>query len=226
MGWHEQGDGNLFLGINIEQGRVKDYEESQYGTLKNVKVKSALKEIVSKYKLPMVLTPSQSVIFKDIKPEIKEEINQILAKYSIKPIEEVDSIVRNSMACPSLPLCGLAITEAERRMPEFLDKVKALLKKNNIEEDDIIIRMTGCPNGCARPYMAELALVGDGPDSYQVWLGGNQALNQLAQVFANRVKYVDIEKTLEPLFIKWKTTKQPGEGFGAFCSRIGVANLK
>jgi len=225
MGWHEQGDGKLFLGVNIEQGRVRDYDDSAFGSLKNAKVKAAMHKLVADFNLTMILTPSQSVIFRDIKPELKPAIDAILEAHGLKSIEEVEPLVRLSMACPSLPLCGLAIAEAERRMPLLMSNMKELLTKLGIPESEIIIRMTGCPNGCARPYMAELAFVGDGPDSYQMWVGGNSGLTGLASVFKNKVKWDTVLNTVEPLLVYWKLNRTEGEGFGAFCKRVGNDEL-
>ena len=142
MGWHEQGDGKLFLGINIEQGRVKDYDD-------NRKIKTALRKIVDDFGLTMILSPSQSIIFKDILPSQRAAIEEILANHNMPLVETIDPLVRNGMACPAFPLCGLAVAEAERRMPEFQSKVRTLLTKLGME-DNLILRVTGCPNGCAR----------------------------------------------------------------------------
>jgi len=225
MGWHEQGDGKLFLGINIEQGRVRDFDETAFGSLKNSKIKSAIQKLVSDFNLTMILTPSQSIIFRDIEKEHQHAIDAVLTAHGLKSIDEVEPLVRLSMACPALPLCGLAITEAERRMPLLMANMKDVLSKLGIGESEIIIRMTGCPNGCARPYMAELALVGDGPDSYQMWVGGNSGLTSLATVFKNKVKWDAVNSTVEPLFVYWKLNRKEGEGFGAFCSRVGNDEL-
>ena len=143
MGWHEQGDGNWFLGINVEQGRVKNAN--------GVNVKKALRRVVDELDLTMILSPTQSIIFQDIAPEKKARLDAILAEEGIKPIADVDPLVRMSMACPSLPLCGLAVAEAERRMPEFVGNFRALLNKLGLEKEEVMLRMTGCPNGCARP---------------------------------------------------------------------------
>lgn len=169
MGWHEQGDGNLFLGINVEQGRVKDEGE--------FRLKTALRKIVDELNLTMILSPTQSIIFKDIKPEQRQLIDNILLTHGIKPIESVDSIVRLSMACPALPLCGLAVTEAERRMPDFTSMIRSLMDGLGLHQETLMMRVTGCPNGCARPYMGELAFVGDGPDMYQVSKMSNLPMN-------------------------------------------------
>ena len=149
--------------MNIVQGRVKDEG--------NVKVKTALRRLVDELNLTMVLSPTQSVIFKDIAPSDRGKVDAILKECGIDAIEQVDPLTRLSMACPALPLCGLAVTEAERRMPDWVSQTRTVLNRIGLNKDEIMLRMTGCPNGCARPYMAEFALVGDGPDMYQVTTG-------------------------------------------------------
>merc|ERR1712129_419639 len=126
-----------------------------------------------KFNLPMTISPTQSIIIRDILPSQKEEIDSIFKDHGITPLDQVDPLARLAMACPALPLCGLAQTEAESIMPENISRIRALLDKLDLSDEEILIRMTGCPNGCARPYMAELAFVGDGPKSYQVWVGGS-----------------------------------------------------
>ena len=208
MGWHEQGDGKLFLGINVEQGRIRDIGE--------VKIKTALRALVDKFDLPMVLTPSQSIILKDIDPSTKTEIDSILAAHGIKPIEAVDDLVRKSIACPALPLCGLAITEAERRMPEWNARMRALLTKVGMKDESLVLRMTGCPNGCARPYMAELSLVGDGPEMYQVWVGGSPVMTRIASTLASKIKWAEMDAFIEPLFASWRDHRTVGSNLFSF----------
>ena len=217
MGWHEQGDGKWFLGVNVEQGRVKNAN--------GVNVKKALRRIVDELGLTMILTPSQSFIFKDVLPEQRARLDAILKEEGILPIDAVSSLTRLSMACPALPLCGLAVTEAERRMPEWVANVRKLLNRLGLEKEDIMLRMTGCPNGCARPYMSELALVGDGPESYQIWVGGSPVLTRVSHTYADRVKYAVMDDTLEPLFVYWRDSRRPSEAFGDFCHRVGVQDL-
>lgn len=218
MGWWEQGDGKLFYGLHIDNGRVKDE-----GTFK---LKSAIREIVDTYNIPMILSPTQSLIFRDIKPEDKEGIEKILRRSGIKPLESVDPLNRLSMACPALPLCGLAQTEAERQMPNYLVRMRALLHKMNIDDEEILIRMTGCPNGCARPYMAELAFVGDGPKSYQVWLGGSPVLTRTAYPFMSKMDVDALEETLEPILAMFIQQRQQFEAFGDFCHRAGAEAIE
>jgi len=226
MGWHEQGDGRLFLGINVEQGRVRDYSAPLATGQAAPQIKSALKTIVEQFNLTMILSPTQSIFFKDILPEQRPLIEQILTDHSIAPVESIDPLVRLSIACPALPLCGLALTEAERRMPDWLVQVRALMNRLGLaEKDQLMLRMTGCPNGCARPYMAELALVGDGPEMYQLWVGGSADLTRLAFTYANKVKWSDMDKALEPLLVNWKLNRLSEETFGDFCTRQGQEQL-
>lgn len=238
MGWHEQGDGNWFLGVNVEQGRIRDFNAHPMGDVEApelstpaatsaVKVKTALRQVVDELDLTHILTPSQSIIFRDVKPEQRERLDAILAANGIVPISHVDKLVRQSIACPALPLCGLAVAEAERRMPEWMGKMRALMTKVGLAQDEqILMRMTGCPNGCARPYMAELALVGDGPEMYQVWLGGSPVLTRLAQTYQNKVKWDVMDAFIEPLLVYWRDSRTKGEAFGDFASRVGIESLK
>mmetsp|Transcript_18891 Transcript_18891/g.54713 ORF Transcript_18891/g.54713 Transcript_18891/m.54713 type:complete len:631 (-) Transcript_18891:133-2025(-) len=218
MGWWDQGNGKLFYGQHVDNGRVKD--EGDF------RLKSALRVIADKYNLDMILSPTQSLVFKDIDPKDKDGIDQILREHGVKPLEEVDPLSRLSMACPALPLCGLAQTEAERIMPSYLGRVRALLDKMNISDEEILIRMTGCPNGCARPYMAELAFVGDGPKRYQVWLGGSPVLTRTAWPYMAKMKDDELEQTLEPILAMFIEKRQHFEAFGDFCHRVGADAIK
>merc|ERR1739844_450431 len=144
-------------GLHVDNGRVKD--EGDF------RLKTCLRVLVDKFNLDMIISPTQSLIFRDIDPKDKAEIESIMVEHGLKPLEEVDPLNRLAMACPALPLCGLAQTEAERKIVDYLGRIRGVMTRMNIDEEEIMIRMTGCPNGCARPYMAELAFVGDGPKS-------------------------------------------------------------
>jgi sulfite reductase (ferredoxin) len=131
------------------------------------------------------------------------------------------------MACPAFPLCPLAITEAERGIPDILKRVRAVFEKVGLKySESVVVRITGCPNGCARPYMAELGLVGEGPNAYQIWLGGTPNQMSIARSFMNKVKIQDLEKVLEPLFYHWKRKRLSKESFGDFTNRLGFEKLK
>ncbi|MBD2125522.1 sulfite reductase, ferredoxin dependent [Microcoleus sp. ZQ-A2] len=219
LGWNEQGDGKLFLGISVDNGRVKDE-----GTFR---LKSALREIVQQYSLPMRLTASHNIILYDIEPSQQLAIEQLLEQHGIQiSPEEIEPLVRYSMACPALPTCGLAITESERAIPGIIERIRALLNKVGLENEHFVVRMTGCPNGCARPYMAELGFVGSAPESYQVWLGGSPDQTRLAQAYVDRMPIHELELFLEPIFVFFKKERKAGEKFGDFCDRAGFEAIR
>lgn len=218
LGWHEMGNGKLFLGISIHNGRIKD--EGAF------RLKTALRQIVEKYQLPMRVSPHQNVILCDIEPAAKREIQQILDQSGIKRETDIDPLERYSMACPALPTCGLATTESERAIPGILDRVRALLDKLGLKDEYFVIRMTGCPNGCARPYMAELGFVGSGPDTYEVWLGGSPNQTRLAKTYLEKLSIHNLEAFLEPIFVDFKMHRLPDESFGDFCDRVGFEAMR
>ncbi|XP_045825408.1 LOW QUALITY PROTEIN: sulfite reductase [ferredoxin], chloroplastic [Trifolium pratense] len=215
LGWHQQGDGGLYCGLHVDNGRIGG------------KMKTALREVIEKYHLNVRLTPNQNIILTDIRAAWKRPITTILSQAGLLQPKYVDPLNVTAMACPAFPLCPLAITEAERGIPSILKRIRAMFEKVGLKySESIVVRITGCPNGCARPYMAELGLVGDGPNSYQVWLGGSSNQTSLARTFMDKVKLHDLEKVLEPLFYHWKQKRQSKESFGNFTSRLGFEKLK
>ncbi|MEM9136443.1 MAG: NADPH-dependent assimilatory sulfite reductase hemoprotein subunit, partial [Cyanobacteria bacterium P01_F01_bin.42] len=220
LGWHEQGDGRLFLGISIDNGRVKD--EGDF------RLKTALRSIVEQYQIPMRVTGNQNVILCDIEPQDRVSIQAFLTRHGIKSVEEIDPLTRLMLACPALPTCGLAVTESERAIPGIVDRINVVLRHVGLPDEKFVIRMTGCPNGCARPYMAELGFVGQTPTSYQIWVAGCPNQTRLARPFLERMEIDDLEKTLEPLFVYFRQARLKGkkpESFGDFCDRVGLDAL-
>lgn len=217
MGWNDQGDGKWMLGINVESGRVRDTPE--------LKIKTALRKIVDTFPgVDLILTPAQSVVLRNILPDERQNVEALLKSHGIKMIEEVGRITRKSMACPAFPLCGLATTEAERVQPQINERLEKLLNNLGLHETDMITRTTGCPNGCTRPYMAELAFVGSGPGMYQVWLGGHPAqVGRTAfESHLNKMKLEELEQHIGPIFEMYKEQRSsPDEAFGDFCTRVG-----
>jgi sulfite reductase (ferredoxin) len=207
----------MFLGIAVDNGRIKDEGDFQ--------LKSALRKLVQAYRLPMLLTPSQNIILYDIQPADQPAIAQLLKAHGVKREDELPILDRYAMACPALPMCGLATTEAERVMPSLLDRLTKLLKKVGLPKEQFITRVTGCPNGCARPYLAELGLVGNGPDLYQLWLGACPNQTRLSQVYLEKMPIADLEKTLEPILVCFKQHREKDESLGDFCHRYGFEAL-
>ncbi len=202
LGWHIQNKDYSFVGLPLLSGRLSGNK------------KSLIRDIVKEYDLDLRLTPNQDILLCNIPNKNKSEIKNALIKIGYDNLNDINEIQRHALACPALPLCGLAMTEAERILPEVLSRIENLLKDSSIEKT-ILFRMTGCPNGCTRPYMAELALVGSGQNKYQLWLGGSKNLQRLAKPYLQRMELDDLEKTIKPLLELWK--KSNGENdFGDF----------
>jgi sulfite reductase (NADPH) hemoprotein beta-component len=211
-GWHQQYDGNFFLGLFVENGRIKD--AGVY------RLKTGLRQVAEQFKPDLRLTPSQNILLVNVPPSDRDGITRVLAEHGV-PVEKQASVLRRaSIACPALPTCGLALGESERIMPEVLDRIEGVLSELGLADEEIIIRMTGCPNGCARPYTAELALVGRAPGKYQLYVGGNQAGTRLAELFRQSVKSDDIANELRPWLSRFASERLGAERFGDFCQRI------
>ncbi|XFA73529.1 sulfite reductase, ferredoxin dependent [Thermosynechococcaceae cyanobacterium Okahandja] len=218
LGWHPQGDDKFFYGLSIANGRILDQG--------NFKLKAALKKIVKEFDLPLRVTPHQNLLICDVPANAQDAIQLILQQHGIRDVSAIDTLERYSMACPALPTCGLAITESERAIPGVLERIRRLMNKVGLQNEHFVIRMTGCPNGCARPYLAELGFVGIVPGTYQTWLGGSPHQTRLAQVYIERLPITELEATLEPLLVYYRDRRQTGESFGDFCHRVGFDALR
>ncbi len=205
LGWHQQSKGLFFVGIPLLSGRLSG------------DVKKGIREIIEKFKLDIQLTPNQDLLLCNIGKYQKKSVEIELEKLGISDPGSPPILERHALACPALPLCGLAMTEAERSLPEILNRIYLLLTKLGISKS-ILIRITGCPNGCARPYMAELALVGSGLNQYQLWLGGSPNLERLAKPYLQKMKITDLEETLIPLFKAWK--RKINLSFGDYVNQL------
>lgn len=212
FGWHNQTDGRLFLGLFVETGRIKDTPL--------VRLKSALRKVVQDFGVEVRLTPSQNAILTNVPATHRDAITRVMAEYGISVDQQSTLLRRASMACPALPTCGLALAESERYLPDLLGSVEQLLAELNLQENEIVIRMTGCPNGCARPYMAEIGFVGKAPNKYQIYLGGNESCTRLNRLFRENVKSENIIGELRPVLARFASERQAGERFGDFCARV------
>ena len=215
LGWTDQGDGRWSYGIHVPGGRIKG------------EGKKTLRSIIEREGIPVVITAQQNLVLSDIDPSKKSAIQAELAAAGLAHVDDVDFLDANSLACPALPLCGLAVTEAERALPSLHRRVRSLMTSMGFAETEgFALRVTGCPNGCARPYAAEIGLVGDGPNSYQLWVGGSAAGTRLNELYLDRVKVQKLESTLEPLLAHWRSARRPGETLGDCCARAGTAALR
>ncbi|MDX1682706.1 MAG: NADPH-dependent assimilatory sulfite reductase hemoprotein subunit, partial [Phycisphaeraceae bacterium] len=175
LGRHEQGDGKFFYGIYVENGRIIDRESRRQ--------KTALRKIVQELQPSVILTPNQNIIFGGLSEEDVEQLERVLDAYHVPKVEELSEVRRGAMACPALPTCGLALTESERIMPDVVDELEAAFAELGIDDTPLTVRMTGCPNGCARPYTADIGLVGHKPGPYDLFLGGRRHGDRMAEFF-------------------------------------------
>ncbi len=218
LGWKEQGDGRWYFGVSIENGRIKDEGKNR--------LKSGLQEAIKRFETPIYLTATQDLLISNIKENQKQELEQILISHGIALPNQLSMIQKNSMSCPALPTCGLAITESERLLPSLIDQFEKVLNELGLVNDRITLRMTGCPNGCARPYSSEIGLVGRAVGTYNVYLGGNLDGTRLNQLFAENIPEKEIVKQLISVFKLYKFQRNNGEEFGNFCHRIGISRLR
>lgn len=212
MGLFDQGDGRQFYGVFVENGRITDAGSARY--------RSAFREIVSRFRPGVRITPMQSILFTDLEPGVVADVIEILGRHGIRTVEKLSQVRRWSMACPALPTCGLALTESERVLPGVIDALEREFEEIGILDAPLTVRMTGCPNGCSRPYNADIAFVGRKPGVYHVLVGGGLAGDRLADLYAADVPLDEIVKTLRPLLVRYSSERRDGEGLGDFYQRI------
>ncbi|MBD0350773.1 MAG: sulfite reductase subunit beta, partial [Flavisolibacter sp.] len=185
-----------------------------------VPLKSALLEVAQTGKANFIFTCNQNVILGDIKKEDKKEIQEILERYGIiEHTERASGIRKNSIACVALNTCPLALAEAQRYMPHLLDKIEDLLAKHELNNEEIVIRMTGCPNGCARPFAAEIGFVGTAYGRYNLQIGGDRLGFRLNKIYKENLDEPAILSELDYLFALFKKERRNGEHFGDFAER-------
>ncbi|MCE4980256.1 assimilatory sulfite reductase (NADPH) hemoprotein subunit [Mammaliicoccus sciuri] len=212
-GWTE-GSGKWHFTLFIQNGRVKD--TSDY------KLKTALREIAEIHTGDFRLTPNQNLIIANVAKSKKQQIQKIIDQYGITDGEHYTGLRRNSMACVAFPTCGLAMAESERYLPTLINKIEGLLDEAGLNEEEITIRMTGCPNGCARPALAEIAFIGKAPGKYNMYLGGGFTGNRLNKLFKENIGEDEILENLKPILIQYGKEKNDGEHFGDFVIRKGI----
>ncbi len=211
LGWHRQYDGNYFLGIHVEAGRIKNSPPRR--------LKTALREVIEQFRPQMRLTPSQNLLLTQIEARDREPLSNLLLRHGVVIDAQGTPVRRMAMACPALPTCGRALAESERALPEVLTRVERLLAEAGLCDEEIILRMTGCPNGCDRPLMAEIGLVGKAPGKYHLYLGGSHAGTCLGRVFRESVTIDQVAAELSPVFQRFARERLPEERFGDFCTR-------
>ncbi len=213
-GWHKEADGRWHYTLFVENGRVADFPDYPLQT--------GLREIASVHQGEFALTCNQNLIIAGVKPARKRGIDQLLRQYGLIGEWAPSALRRASMACVALPTCGLAMAESERYLPELIGKLDAVMRDAGLADDPIVVRMTGCPNGCARPYLAEIGFVGKGPGKYNLYLGGDYTGQRLNRPYRENIDEAEILATLDPLIRRYGSERGPDERFGDFLIRDGV----
>ena len=217
LGWHEQGDGKLWLGVPVAAGRIVDGGTSR--------LRTALRVIGERFAPAYIMTPQQDVILTDIAPEDRNAIDAILHDHGVTRAEDMSPMAQYALSCPALPTCGLALTEAERMHPEIVGGFDALLAAHGLSDRRISVRITGCPNGCARTYAGDIGIVGRMPGFYALYVGGDFEGTRLSFKLLEKVPHAEVISSFDPLFAAWAKSDVPREGFGDFCHRIGRDSL-
>jgi sulfite reductase (ferredoxin) len=212
LGRHRQRDGQWFYGVFIQSGRIVDSGEQR--------IKTALHEIVTRLRPGVRLTAQQNLLLTDLDADAVETVERILEAHGVTLPTRLSAARRYSMACPALPTCGLAVAESERALPDILDRFEAELAELGLRDAPLTIRMTGCPNGCARPYTADLAFVGRSLGLYNVYVGGGLAGDRLVDLYRADVHLDELLDAVRPLLQRWAAERHDGEGLGDFYQRL------
>jgi sulfite reductase (ferredoxin) len=218
LGWHAHGDGKYFLGLYIENGRINDTP--------GMKLKTVLRKIISEYQPSVRLTTQQNILLCDLKLQDRAAIEQLLQIAGVTLSDKISPSRLNAMACPALPTCGLAVAESERVFPNIVKEFEELLAELGLSDEAISIRMTGCPNGCARPYIADIGFTGRTMGKYDLFLGGDFYGSRLNELYRELVPMTEFMQILGPILNAFKTERQATERFGDYCYRVGFDYLR
>ncbi|NDP20966.1 MAG: NADPH-dependent assimilatory sulfite reductase hemoprotein subunit [Paludibacter sp.] len=214
FGWKKGYNGKWYFTLFVEGGKVKNDEKLQ--------LKLALNDIAKNHSGSFILTGNQNLVIGDVNEADKEKIDKLLEKWNLN--KSIGGLRRNSLACVALPLCGMAFAEAERYLPSLIDKIEQELRTLELEEENIILRMTGCPNGCARPYLGEIGLVGKSPGKYNLYLGAGFTGDRLNKLYAELLNEDEILAAIKPILKDFATNRNDGERFGDFAVRKEYVN--
>ena len=213
LGWRTLSDGRLEIWIRVGAGRVRDAADG-------VGLRSALRELATMRAPRFLITPQQDIVVSSISPEDRDFVEEVLARHGVRPDHQLGNVERSALACPALPTCGQALAESERRLPALVNDLEATMTQVGLTKRRLQLRMTGCPNGCARPAVAEVGVVGRTKNSYDLYLGGGLRGDRLASLHQEKLKLDEIPGVLEPLLARWRDEGLDDEDFGDFYTRV------
>ena len=212
-GWVQLENGHAHYTLFLQSGRVKDTAD--------YKLKTGLREIAKVHRGDFRLTPNQNLIIGNVGPEERPRIEQLLREYKLDTSNHASGLKLNAMSCVALPTCGLALAESERVLPELVSKFEQELEKMGLRDDAITLRITGCPNGCGRPFLGEVGLIGKAPGKYNVYLGAAFNGSRMNVLYKSSVPIAEVLPLLSPIFREYAMTRAPKERFGDFVLRKG-----
>ncbi len=215
LGWRQDANGTWRLGVRVAAGRVRDDVEGRG-------LRSAARELARRPGVTFYITAQQDLVVAGLGSQDRTDVDDLLARHGVRPFEELRSVERTALACPALPTCGQALAEAERRLPDVVHSVQAALDARGLARRPLQLRMTGCPNGCARPAVAEVGVVGRTKNSYDLYLGGGPRGDRLATLHREKLSLDEVADVLGPLFERWRDEGDEGEAFGDFVTRVGA----
>jgi sulfite reductase (ferredoxin) len=212
LGWHEQAPGRWFFGLRVLNGRLAGG------------MRAGVREVVERLGCEVRFTAQQNLVFAGLPVEQRALVERILASHGAPLPAELPPVLRHSMACVALPTCGLSLAEGERALPGVAAAIQERMDRAGVGGEPLHLRMTGCPNGCARPYTAEIGIVGQSPNLYSIFLGGSPMATRLGRLWRQSVKSEDIAEALAPLVSAYAEGRRDGEAFGDYCERTGVVS--
>jgi len=218
LGWHSSGGGQYYFGIHVQNGRLQDTPGKR--------LKSVLRELVATWHPTVRMTCEQNILLTDLSEQAYDHISRALAQSGVKRVEEISATVRHAMACVALPTCGLALAESERALPAVLAEVEQIVDQLGLSQEVFSIRMTGCANGCARPYIGDVGFVGRSPGLYDIFLGGDFTGSRLNARYQELVPIAELATRIHGLLLVFKRERVQGERFGDFCQRVGFEYLR
>ncbi len=216
LGWRPLADGTWQLGIRVGAGRVRDVDGG-------ASFRSALRHVAENFSVTFFITPQQDLIVSGVRENDREALETVLRRNHVRLEGELGNVERRALACPALPTCSQALTESERRLPELVTGLEGALAARQMARRPLQLRMTGCPNGCARPAIAEIGVVGRTKSTYDLYLGGGTRGDRLASLYREKVSLEEIPDILGPLFDRWGAEADSNESFGDFLARVGVS---
>lgn len=212
LGWHKQNDTHQFFGLRVLSGRVTKA------------LRPAIREVIASVPCGIRFTAQQNILFTDVPNDRTAELEAILKRHNVTLPLSMPPVLRHSMACPALPTCGLALAEAERRAPELMAGLDQELANLGLTDETVHVRITGCPNGCVRPYTAEIGIVGQSIDMYSIYLGGSPVGDRMGKLHTHGVKYAELINTLRPILTEFAGARQPNETLGDYWYRVHQQN--